>query len=232
MVMSYITDALKRAQKANDDRYLPYRDIISARPRRRVRGKKRLILGVSLASLVLLASTAFSLITYFGQEGAVEQESVATGPPAALRAKVDAAARQPARLAPENPARDAEILFQAGLRRQQAGDFGDAEALYRKSIESDPKNLNALNNVGVLCMHQKRDGEAIDIFYKLLDAKGDWADPYYNLACLFSRQGDVPKGLKYLKIALWLNKDLREWARNDPDLEPLRSRPEYSKIVN
>jgi tetratricopeptide (TPR) repeat protein len=230
--MSYITDALKRAQKANDDRYLPYRDIISARPRRRVRGKKRLILGVSLASLVLLASTAFSLITYFGQEGAVEQESVATGPPAALRAKVDAAARQPARLAPENPARDAEILFQAGLRRQQAGDFGDAEALYRKSIESDPKNLNALNNVGVLCMHQKRDGEAIDIFYKLLDAKGDWADPYYNLACLFSRQGDVPKGLKYLKIALWLNKDLREWARNDPDLEPLRSRPEYSKIVN
>jgi tetratricopeptide (TPR) repeat protein len=162
----------------------------------------------------------------------VEQESAATGAPAALRAKVDAAARQPARLAPENPARDAEILFQAGLRRQQAGDFGDAEALYRKSIESDPKNLNALNNVGVLCMHQKRDGEAIDIFYKLLDAKGDWADPYYNLACLFSRQGDVPKGLKYLKIALWLNKDLREWARNDPDLEPLRSRPEYRKIVN
>jgi tetratricopeptide (TPR) repeat protein len=232
MAMSYITDALKRAQKANDDRYLPYRDIISARPRRRVRGKKRLILGVSLASLVLLASTAFSLITYFGQEGAVEQESAATGAPAALRAKVDAAARQPARLAPENPARDAEILFQAGLRRQQAGDFGDAEALYRKSIESDPKNLNALNNVGVLCMHQKRDGEAIDIFYKLLDAKGDWADPYYNLACLFSRQGDVPKSLRYLKIALWLDKDLRGWARNDPDLEPLRSRPEYSKIVN
>jgi tetratricopeptide (TPR) repeat protein len=228
--MSYITDALKRAQKANDDRYLPYRDIISARPRRRVRGKKRLILGVSLASLVLLASTAFSLITYLGQEGT--QDGTIPAAPATLRAKVDAAARQPVRLAPEDPARDADILFQAGLRRQQAGDFGDAEALYRKSIESDPKNLNALNNIGVLFMHQKRDGDAIDIFYQLLDAKGDWADPYYNLACLFSRQGDVPKSLKYLKIALWLNKNLREWARNDPDLEPLRSRPEYSKIVN
>ena len=230
--MSYITDALKRAQKANDDRYVPYRDIISARPRRRVRGKKRLILGVSLASLVLLASTAFSLITYFGQEGTVEQESAPSGASVALRAKVDAAARQPARLAPEDPVRDADILFQAGLRRQQAGDFGDAEALYRKAIESDPKNHNALNNVGVLCMHQKRDNEAIDIFYKLIDAKGDWSDPYYNLACLFSRQGDIPKSLKYLRIALWLNKDLREWARNDSDLEPLRSRPEYNKIVN
>jgi tetratricopeptide (TPR) repeat protein len=230
--MSYITDALKRAQKANDDRYLPYRDIISARPRRRVRGKKRLILGVSLASLVLLASTAFSLITYFGQEGTLQEDSAVPVPSATLRAKIDAAVRQPARLAPEDPARDTDILFQAGLRRQQAGDFGDAEALYRKAIEANPKNLNALNNIGVLCMHQKRDGEAIDIFYKLLDAKGEWADPYYNLACLFSRQGDVPKSLRYLKIALWLNKDLREWARTDPDLEPLRSRPEYSKIVN
>lgn len=230
--MSYITDALKRAQKANDDRYLPYRDIISARPRRRVRGKKRLILGVSLASLVLLASTAFSLITYFGQEGTLQEDNAVPVTSATLRAKIDAAVRQPARLAPEDPARDADILFQAGLRRQQAGDFGDAEALYRKAIEANPKNLNALNNIGVLCMHQKRDGEAIDIFYKLLDAKGEWADPYYNLACLFSRQGDVPKSLRYLKIALWLNKDLREWARTDPDLEPLRSRPEYSKIVN
>jgi tetratricopeptide (TPR) repeat protein len=228
--MSYITDALKRAQKANDDRYEPYRDIISARPRRRVRGKKRLILGVSLASLVLLASTAFSLITYLGQDGT--QDDASPFAPAAIRAKVDAVTRQPVRLAPENPARDADILFQAGLRRQQAGDIGDAEALYRKAIKADPRNLDALNNVGVLFMHQKRDGEAIDIFYQLIEAKGDWADPFYNLACLFSRQGDIPKSLKYLKIALWLNKDLREWARSDPDLEPLRSGAEYSKLVN
>jgi len=229
--MSYITNALKRAQKTDDGRYVPYREIISARPRRRVRGKKRLILGVSLASLVLLASTAFSLITYLGQEGTLQEDGATQSAPAALRAKVDAV-RQPSPLAPGDPARDTDILFQAGLRRQQAGDFGDAEALYRKALESDPQNLNALNNIGVLCMHQKRDGEAIEIFYKLLDAKGDWADPYYNLACLFSRQGDIPKGLRHLKIALWLNKGLREWARNDPDLEPLRSRPEYPKIVN
>ncbi len=227
--MSYITDALKRAQKANDDRYLPYRDIISARPRRRVRGKKRLILGVSFASLVLLASTAFSLIAYFGQEGALREDSAR---PAALRAKIDAVARQPERVATDNPVRDSEILFQAGLRRQQAGDFRDAEALYRRAIEINPKNLSALNNVGVLCMSQNRNGEAIDIFYKLIDAKSDWADPYYNLACLFSRQGDIPKSLKHLKIALKRSKDLREWARNDPDLKPLQSRSEFRTLVN
>jgi len=231
--MSYITPALKRAQKANDYRYLPYRDIISARPRHKVRGKKRLILGVSLASLVLLASTAFSLIIYFGQEGPVKEEGAFYAAPVTIRARIDTTARKQAvSYNTTSQAQATDILFQAGLRRQQAEDFRDAEALYRKALEMNPKNLNALNNIGVLFMHQKRDGEAIDIFNRLIDAKSDWADPYYNLACLFIRQGDIPKSLRYLRIALWLNKDLREWAHNDSDLEPLRSRPEYHKIVN
>jgi tetratricopeptide (TPR) repeat protein len=230
--MSYITTALKRAHKANDDRYLPYGDIISARPRRRVRGKKRLILGVSLALLVLLASTAFSLIIYFGQEEAGQQEGSLYVASSAHRAKIDVAGRQPERLAPDNPAQDSEILFQAGLRRQQSENPAEAEAFYRRAIETDPKNLSALNNLGVICMSQKRDKEAIDIFTRLIDVKGDWADPYYNLACLYSRQGDVPKSLWNLKVALWMNKELKGWAKNDSDLEPLRSKPEYHKIVN
>ncbi|MCU0530543.1 MAG: tetratricopeptide repeat protein [Syntrophales bacterium] len=230
--MSYITTALKRAQRANDERYLPYREIILARPRGRVRGKKRLILGICLASLVLLASTAFSLIVYFGQGDAGRDGGVLIAASAAHRARVDLAGRQPQRLSPGDPAQDTEILFQAGLRRQQAENLEEAEALYRRAIDADPKNLSALNNLGVICMSQKRDREAIDIFTRLIDVKGDWADPYYNLACLYSRQGDVPKSLWNLKVALWMNKELKGWAHNDPDLEPLRSRPEYQKIVN
>ncbi len=231
--MSYITTALKRAHRANDESYLPYREIILARPRGRVRGKKRLILGICLASLVLLASTAFSLIVYYGQETAGSEGGFLMAPTAAHRAKVDLIGRQPERLEPaSSPAQDTEILFQAGLRRQQAENLGEAEALYRMAIEADPKNLSALNNLGVICMSQLRDAEAIDIFTRLIDVKGDWADPYYNLACLYGRQGNVQKSLWNLKVALWMNKELKGWAKNDPDLEPVRSRPEYQKIVN
>jgi len=230
--MSYITTALKRAHKANDERYLPYRDIISARPRRRIRGRKRLILGVCLASLVLLASTAFSLIVYFGQEATGNEEGALHVTAVSHRARIEPAARLQAVSATKDPARDADILFQAGLRRQQADSLDEAEAFYHRAIEANSKNLNALNNLGVICMSQKRDKEAIDIFTRLIDVKGDWADPYYNLACLYSRQGDIPRSLWYLKVALWMNKDLREWARNDSDLEPLRSKPEYQKIIN
>lgn len=230
--MSYITTALKRAQRAHDERYLPYREIILARPRGTVRGKKRLIAGICLASLVLLASTAFSLIVYFGQENAGSEGGSLIAASTAHRARVGLAGREPERLAQGGPVQDTEILFQAGLRRQQAGSLDEAEALYRRAVDADPRNLSALNNLGVLCMSQKRDREAIDIFTRLIDLKGDWADPYYNLACLFSRQGDAPKSLWNLKVALWMNKELKGWARNDPDLEALRSRPEYQKIVN
>jgi tetratricopeptide (TPR) repeat protein len=230
--MSYITTALKRAHKAKDDRYLPYGDIISARPRRRVRGRKRLILGVSLALLVFLASTAFSLIIYFGHEGAMNEEGALYVTAVSHRARIEPAARHKAVQFTTDPARDADILFQAGLRRQQAEDLTAAEAFYRRAIESNPKNLDALNNLGVLFLSQRRDTEAIDIFNKLMEVKGDWADPYYNLACLYSRQGDIPNSMWYLKVALRMNRELREWARNDPDLEPLRSNPEYRKIIN
>lgn len=230
--MSYITTALKRAHRAHDERYLPYREIILARPRGRVRGKKRLIAVICLASLVLLASTAFSLIVYFGQENGGNGGESPISPSAAHRARVELAGRQPERLAPESPARETEILFQAGLRQQQAGSLEEAETLYRRAIEADPKNLDALNNLGVLCMSQLRDAEAIDIFTQLIDVKGDWADPYYNLACLYSRQGNVPRSLWNLRVALWMNRELKEWARTDPDLAPLRSRPQYEKIVN
>lgn len=230
--MSAITTALRRANRAHDERYLPYREIILARPRGRVRGKKRLILGICLASLVLLASTAFSLIVYLGQESPEGGQSPLIAASAAHRARVDLAGRQPERLAPGSPAADSEILFQAGLRRQQAESLPEAEALYRRAVEADPQNLSALNNLGVICMSRGRDREAIDLFTRLIDVKGDWADPYYNLACLYSRQGDIPKSLWHLKVALWMNRELKGWAKSDPDLEPLRSRPEYDKIVN
>ncbi|HNQ02291.1 MAG TPA: tetratricopeptide repeat protein [Syntrophales bacterium] len=230
--MSAITAALRRADRADDERYRPYREIILARPRGRVRGKKRLILGICLASLVLLASTAFSLIVYLGQENAGSEQGRLIAASAAHRARLDLSGRQPEPLAPGGPAADSEILFQAGLRRQQAESLPEAEALYRRAVEADPKNLSALNNLGVICMSQGRDREAIDLFTRLIDVKGDWADPYYNLACLYSRQGDIPKSLWHLRVALWMNRDLKGWAKSDPDLEPLRSRPEYDKIVN
>lgn len=230
--MSYITHALKRAHRSNDERYLPYREIILARPRRRVRGRKRLILGICLSSLVLLASTAFSLIAYYGQETAGGGAAIPLADFTAHRGKVDLSGREPERLAQGGAAQDTEILFQAGLRRQQSENLEEAEALYRRAIDADSGNLRALNNLGVICMSQKRDREAIDIFTRLIDAKGDWADPYYNLACLYSRQGDAAKSLWNLKVALWMNKGLKGWAQDDPDLEPLRSLPEYRKIVN
>ena len=151
---------------------------------------------------------------------------------ASHRARIDNCRATPGGPCHDGPGPRRRYPVPGGLRRQQAGDLTDAETFYRRAIEANPKNLDALNNLGVLFLSQRRDTEAIDIFNRLIDVKGDWADPYYNLACLYSRQGDLPNSLWYLKVALWMNGELREWARNDSDLEPLRSKPEYRKIIN
>jgi hypothetical protein len=172
--MSYITAALKRAQRADDKRYLPYREIILARPRGRVRGKKRLILGICLASLVLLASTAFSLIVYYEQETSGGEGGAVIAASAAHRARVVLAGREPEPLAPGSPARDTEILFQAGLSGSRPRAWRKPRRCTAGPSDADPRNLGALNNLGVICMAQKRDEEAIDIFTRLIDLKGDW----------------------------------------------------------
>jgi hypothetical protein len=229
--MSYITTALKRAQRADDERYLPYREIILARPRGRVRGKKRLILGICLASLVLLASTAFSLIVYFGQENAGSEGGTLIAASTAHRARVDLAGRQPERLAPDGPVQDTDILFQAGLRRQQAENLGRPSAVPEGHRRGPEKPQRPEQPRGDLHVPEKGPGG-----HRYLHAahrhEGRLGRPVLQSRLPLQPAGDAPKSLWNLKVALWMNRGLKEWARNDPDLEALRSRPEYQKIVN
>jgi hypothetical protein len=56
-------------------------------------------------------------------------------------------------------------------------------------------------------------------------------DPYYNLACLFAIKGEAKESLAHLTKAVSLEKEVREWAQRDTDLENLRGMPEFEEIV-
>lgn len=51
----------------------------------------------------------------------------------------------------------------------------------------------------------------------------------YNLGCFYARGGRAAKAIPYLKIGFDLRPDLRDWAKKDPDLDPIRSAPEMIK---
>jgi tetratricopeptide (TPR) repeat protein len=44
----------------------------------------------------------------------------------------------------------------------------------------------------------------------------------YNLACYYARQGRSADAIPHIKRSLELHPELKDWARKDPDLDPIR----------
>lgn len=225
--MGYIDKALKKAQADCTGSYGRYRGIISADLSPVDRGSKRLVLGLTVVIMVLVASTAFSLIAYYRGDSPLTAISPA-GAHTFYRSKVES--RQGVTAAAPAPSVVAEAHYQAALRHQQANKPVEAEMLYKKLLEIEPKNYNAMNNLGVLYMSQKMNQEAIEVFDHIIALKGDSADPYYNLACLYAQTGNIPRSLWSLKVAVSINKEFKEWAKDDRDLDKVRHTAEFKRI--
>ena len=55
-------------------------------------------------------------------------------------------------------------LVRQGNKQCKAGNFADAEVLYRKAVEKNPRNPQAVYNLGVALMRQQKDSAAIQQF--------------------------------------------------------------------
>lgn len=53
----------------------------------------------------------------------------------------------------------------------------------------------------------------------------------YNLACFYSRVGNVGKAVSLLRESFEQNPELAEWARKDPDLDPIRDKAEFGELL-
>jgi tetratricopeptide (TPR) repeat protein len=54
----------------------------------------------------------------------------------------------------------------------------------------------------------------------------------YNLGCYYARHGRSAEALPHLKRSFELNPDLKEWARKDKDLDPIRNDPGFRPILD
>ena len=128
-------------------------------------------------------------------------------------------------------AEDAEQLFKRGRIFQKSGRLNDAKRVYKMALKADPVYVDALNNLGVIYLHEKNYNAAQANFEKAFRLAPRNVDPCYNLACVFALKGDTKQGILYLKKACLLNADAKNWARTDNDLKNLRGMPEFEKIM-
>jgi predicted TPR repeat methyltransferase len=104
------------------------------------------------------------------------------------------------RAAGEGPNGPATIVLEAdealkvALQLHQGGSLPQAEMLYRRILQSQPDNLNALHFLGLLCHQQNRRSEAADLIGRIVALDPQNADAHNNL-------GNVLEGLGKLSGA-------------------------------
>ncbi len=216
--MSHINDALKKAQKERDARYLKYGAALA------MMGKEKGVFrGKTIWwSLLLFILIVIALVSYSSLDSRDRQTPVTSE----LRYEEPTPA-------PPQPAgmNNAKALYDSARVFYQSGSLQRAMRLYQETLRLDPSYVDALNNLGVIYIHEKDFLAAQRSFEKAIRLNPGYVDPYYNLACLFAIKGDAKESLTHLRKAVSLEKEVREWAQKDTDLENLRNMPEFEEIV-
>jgi tetratricopeptide (TPR) repeat protein len=222
--MSYINDALRKAQSEKDGRYGNYSETVfaSAPGRPADRGKW---MAVVISIAVLTTAAGLGWYAWNGQKAAPAPKPT-VAPTATLPAPSPAAPVASA----GTPAADAASLYRTALDLQKQGQLAEAERSYNRILERNPLHCGALNNLGVLYMNQGKTAEAVRMFERAAALKVN-ADPYYNLACIHTRMNNLSLGLHYLKIAAGMDPRAKEWAEKDKDLDALKALPGFKKII-
>ena len=211
--MSYIHEALQKAQKEKDARFPKYKKILLD-----PKGKQNIFFkrNVWLVSLVVIL-LAFTLYSWFD----FKNKKIISAPKnqkAVVSYKVEAFA-------------NVADFYERARYFQKIGRLKEAQRLYKQALMLDPVNVSVLNNLGVIYIQERNYLKARDSLENAIRLKPEYVDPYYNLACLYAFKGNVMKSLENLKKAISLDKLVREWARKDIDLQNLRGLPEFEEIT-
>ena len=252
--MSYIHEALKKAQVERDLEKRPYGGIPVSRRKKSFFTAGKIIFPAALLLMVLLAFAGYSWwdLTVEKRDGAPpdirrtnptpkrqagtpqnrrvtspDVRRMSPTPTESVGNPLPAAVPRPQVKSRE----DIAVCYQKARAFHREGRLPEAGMWYEKVISMDPGHVEALNNRGVLHLHKKNYSAARKCFEKAIRLKPDYVDPYYNRACVSVAQGKPEQGLRYLKKAVSMNPAVREWAQKDPDLDVLRSDPGFKMIV-
>jgi tetratricopeptide (TPR) repeat protein len=233
--MSYINDALRKAQKERDGRYERFSGIITPGLSEPGQPQKRRLAGAKAIGLFFLVAAGLLLALYAlyqpSSSGKGIKPPIVAENPADFSVKIPQEASVTVQGGTVSHAAPAEVRYKEALVAQRRGDHKRAEALYREVLSLDPDHVRALNNLGVLYMGEQKEEQAIVLFGKAIVLKRDYVDPYYNLACLYARKNKIDESLWYLKVAMTISNDVKNWVLEDVDLKSIVASSAFKKIM-
>lgn len=110
----------------------------------------------------------------------------------------------------KGPAPAVQALFAAALRQHQAGQFDDAERLYRQVLQAAPRHADALHFRGVLAHQTGRHEAAIDLIDKAIAQNPRIATFHHNRGIVLAEQGKHATAAAAFRRAIALNPQFAE----------------------
>ncbi len=98
----------------------------------------------------------------------------------------------------------------AGLALQQAGKLGEAEAIYRKVLETAPDHPDALHLLGIARRQSGEPKEAIELISRAIAVNGGHAGYVSNLGTAFEAAGQLQQALAAYRRAIKMKPDFAE----------------------
>ena len=256
--MSYINEALRKAQAEKDHCYgkLDYA-VAAVSEKRRREWPKRVAVGAVI--LAIAAAAGFFSVKFFATPGSIVQkfpeslakrgtvfadstakrEALKTAKPAATPvAKEGALQKGAAEPSSADSGKSPDAKKTAELKRrhaeaalaQRSGNLSKAKVIYGEILTLDADNVEALNNLGVVYLAEKQGDRALALFRRAVLLKRDYADPYYNMACLYAQKNDIEQSLWYLKMAISIDKEVANWVKKDSDMKKVIASPKFKEI--
>ena len=215
--MSYIHEALKKAQREKDVHYQKYSGILSLRRKNKPSLPGRpILLIVLILACIFLGLAVYSWLEFKTPQPLATHEYIRDEPGAAV---------------PSEPTVSAEELYEKAGLVHKTGHLQEARQLYEETLRTNPGHVEALNNLGVIYICEKKYHAAYNNFKKAVRLRPRYVDSYYNLACLHALRGEIPESLAHFRKSVSLDHCVLDWARTDDDLENLRDVPEFEEMM-
>lgn len=108
----------------------------------------------------------------------------------------------------------AQQALQRGIQFHQSGRFGEAIGWYQKTLDIQPDNTDAMNNLGGVLQAQGKLGEAVAYYEKAIAINPDSAEAHYNLGNALKEQGMLDNAVTSYQKTISIKPDFAEAYHN------------------
>ncbi len=119
-----------------------------------------------------------------------------------------------------------------GITQCYAGEYEEGSKNIDKALELSPDDYLARFNKALSLELYKHYDEALVWYQKSLEvAKGQGEWSYYGIASIYGRRSDVADTVKYLKLAIDINPDIRNDAKTESDFNNVKNSKEFKQLI-